>query len=120
MNEVFNLTEAYVDEKLLLSSKYRKFRAKFDGKRYIIDCISHVKQFFCRIYLPTYTYPREIKTPDGDANNNFLLKNLSRKALFYLIYLFNGCLSYFPKARKCHSHSKAQQISLKPFELPSY
>jgi hypothetical protein len=56
----------------------------------------------------TYTSPREIraiikrlrngKAPGGDAVNNSLLKNLSRKALVFLTYLFNGCLklSYFP------------------------
>jgi hypothetical protein len=30
--------------------------------------------------------------PGGDAINNFLLKNLSRQALVYLTYLFNGCV----------------------------
>jgi hypothetical protein len=56
----------------------------------------------------TYTFPREIKgvvkklrngkAPGANVINNFLLKNLSRKALVYLTYLFNGCLklSYFP------------------------
>jgi hypothetical protein len=56
----------------------------------------------------TYTSPREIrnvvrglrngKVPGDDAINNSLLKNLSRKALVFLTYLFNRCLklSYFP------------------------
>jgi hypothetical protein len=56
----------------------------------------------------TFTSPREIgnvvrglrngKAPGEDAINNSLLKNLSRKDLVFLTYLFNGCLklSYFP------------------------
>jgi hypothetical protein len=56
--------------------------------------------------ISLYTSPKERyceklrngKAPRRDAINNFLLKNLSRKALVYLTYLFNGCLklSYFP------------------------
>jgi hypothetical protein len=52
----------------------------------------------------TFTSPREIKDvvkklrngkapmQGGDAINNFMLKNFSRKDLVYLTYLFNGCL----------------------------
>jgi hypothetical protein len=60
----------------------------------------------------SYTSPREIKNvikklkkgkaPGCDEIPNILLKNISRKALVYLTYLFNACLRlcYFPKKWK--------------------
>jgi hypothetical protein len=60
-----------------------------------------------QIDASSYTSPHEIKgvmeqlrngkPAGGDAIINFLLKNLSRKALVFLTYLFNGLkLSYLP------------------------
>jgi hypothetical protein len=42
------------------------------------------------------------KSPGFDGVPNILLKNLSRKALVYLTYIFNSCikLSFFPKSWK--------------------
>jgi hypothetical protein len=46
----------------------------------------------------TYTSPRDIRNVEerqvisDDAINDSLLKNISRMALVFLTYLFNGCL----------------------------